>query len=282
MSTRAAVLLLTLPYALSLPYVNDTELTCDQGPGVLMKVVNPILKDLEDLFQSYKSCNQVTQEYALETQGTSGGTDAQTFYQSRKQAGKEGALEIKISGHDSPEYYGFGMLCMGGDMYYVFTANAEQALWDAFRGCRPDMSKVVLKCLIARGFPEDIPRNTPGCVGNVRDNFAPASSLNESPSEDDSSSEVGDDNDEAEDDEKDSKMNLLHNSRVTFVMIGVVPMMCLVGLIASRLRRNCQSNPLQRLHDEPETPQTGKATTLGSPSKSVNADEVVVEVDLHA
>jgi len=274
MNTGAAVLLLTLPYALSTPsgpglLVNDTELTCNEGPSVLLKYINPILKDLESALQSYKTCNEATQKYTLEIQG----------YQAYKQAGKEGSIAVHLHEDDSLEY-GFGMLCVGGDMYYIFTADPDKALWDAFKACPPDESKVILKCLVKRRTITPIFDNTACEGGKVRDNDTSSSSLSESPSEDDSTSEI----DEAEDDEEeeDWKMKLFHNSRLTFVMIGVVPMLCMVGLIAARLRRHCQSNPLQRLHDEPEAPQTGKATVLGSPSKSVNIDQVVVDVGSHA
>jgi hypothetical protein len=106
--------------------INDKEITCDDET-----YVKPTLDGLTSTFENYKSCNEETQMYTLEVSG----------YETELQAGKNG----------NSNKYGLGMMCEGGNIYYIFTEDTEQATWDALKASPPDTSKVVLKCLIAEG-----------------------------------------------------------------------------------------------------------------------------------
>jgi len=106
--------------------INDKEITCDDET-----YLKPTLDGLVTTFENYKSCNEETQMYTLEVSG----------YETELQAGKNG----------NSNKYGLGMMCEGGNMYYIFTEDTEQATWDALKASPPDQKKVVLKCLIKEG-----------------------------------------------------------------------------------------------------------------------------------
>merc|ERR1739848_804956 len=72
-----------------------------------------------------------TQMYTLEVSG----------YETELQAGKNGNWNK----------YGSGMMCVGGNMYYIYTEDTEQATWDALKASPPDESKVLVKCLLGEG-----------------------------------------------------------------------------------------------------------------------------------
>eukprot|EP00746_Dinoflagellata_sp_MGD_P146229 gnl/MRDRNA2_/MRDRNA2_78737_c0_seq1.p1 gnl/MRDRNA2_/MRDRNA2_78737_c0~~gnl/MRDRNA2_/MRDRNA2_78737_c0_seq1.p1 ORF type:complete len:165 (+),score=41.67 gnl/MRDRNA2_/MRDRNA2_78737_c0_seq1:103-597(+) len=93
--------------------------------------LKPTLDALVSTFENYKSCNEETQMYTLSVSG----------YDTELQAGKNG----------NSNKYGLGMMCEGGNMYYIFTEDTEQATWDALKASPPDTSKVVLKCLLKEG-----------------------------------------------------------------------------------------------------------------------------------
>jgi hypothetical protein len=106
--------------------VGGKELTCDDET-----YMKPTLDGLASTFENYKSCNEETQKYTLEVSG----------YETELQAGKNG----------NSNKYGLGMMCVGGNMYYIYTEDTEQATWDALKASPPDESKVVLKCLLKEG-----------------------------------------------------------------------------------------------------------------------------------
>merc|ERR1711977_812606 len=106
--------------------IGDKTITCEEE--TYMKA---ILDGLASTFENYKSCNEETQMYTLEVSG----------YETELQAGKNGNWNK----------YGSGMMCVGGNMYYIYTADTEQATWDALKASPPDESKVVVKCLLGEG-----------------------------------------------------------------------------------------------------------------------------------
>jgi len=108
------------------PVVGGKELTCDDET-----YIKPTLDGLATTFENYKSCNEETQEYTLEVSG----------YETKLQAGKNG----------NSNKYGLGMMCVDGNMYYIYTVDTEQATWDALKASPPDESGVVLKCLLKEG-----------------------------------------------------------------------------------------------------------------------------------
>merc|ERR1719421_1539734 len=105
--------------------VSDVEVDCEH------KTVKPILDGMLSTFENYKKCDEETQMYTLEVSG----------YETELQAGKNGNWNK----------YGSGMMCVGGNMYYIYTEDTEQATWDALKASPPDTSKVVLKCLLKEG-----------------------------------------------------------------------------------------------------------------------------------
>jgi len=105
--------------------VSDEEITCEH------KTVKTIVDGMKSTFENYKSCNEETQMYTLEVSG----------YETELQAGKNGNWNK----------YGSGMMCVGGNMYYIYTADTEQATWDALKASPPDESKVLVKCLLGEG-----------------------------------------------------------------------------------------------------------------------------------
>jgi len=107
------------------PVVNGEKLTCDSD------YMKNILTGLEKTFENYKGCDEKTQMYTLEVSG----------YSSDLPMGRNGNVNK----------YGIGMMCVGGNTYYVFTEDTEQATWDAFKASPPDESKVLLKCLLGEG-----------------------------------------------------------------------------------------------------------------------------------
>jgi len=108
------------------PVVGGKELTCDDET-----YIKPTLDGFASTFENYKSCNEETQKYTLEVSG----------YDTELQAGKNG----------NSNKYGLGMMCVGGNMYYIYTKDTEQATWDALKASPPDESGVVLKCLLKEG-----------------------------------------------------------------------------------------------------------------------------------
>jgi len=108
------------------PMVGGKELTCDDET-----YLKPTLDGLASTFENYKSCNEETQEYTLEVSG----------YDTTLQAGKNG----------NSNKYGLGMMCVDGNMYYIYTKDTEQATFDALKASPPDESGVVLKCLLKEG-----------------------------------------------------------------------------------------------------------------------------------
>eukprot|EP00746_Dinoflagellata_sp_MGD_P157226 gnl/MRDRNA2_/MRDRNA2_86143_c0_seq2.p1 gnl/MRDRNA2_/MRDRNA2_86143_c0~~gnl/MRDRNA2_/MRDRNA2_86143_c0_seq2.p1 ORF type:complete len:364 (-),score=99.65 gnl/MRDRNA2_/MRDRNA2_86143_c0_seq2:231-1322(-) len=108
------------------PVVGGKELTCDDET-----YIKPTLDSLATTFENYKSCNEETQKYTLEVSG----------YETELQAGKNG----------NSNQYGLGMMCVGGNMYYIYTVDTEQATWDALKASPPDESGVLLKCLLKEG-----------------------------------------------------------------------------------------------------------------------------------
>ena len=93
--------------------------------------MKPILDGLASTFENYKSCNEETQMYTLEVSG----------YDTELQAGKNGNYNE----------YGTGMMCVGGNMYYIMTKDTEQATFDALKASPPDEAGVALKCLLKEG-----------------------------------------------------------------------------------------------------------------------------------
>merc|ERR1740138_258751 len=81
--------------------------------------------------EPYTKCDEKTQKYTLTVSG----------YDTKLQAGKNG----------NANKYGLGMMCEGGNMYWIYTEDTEQKTWDALKASPPDTSKVVLKCLLAKG-----------------------------------------------------------------------------------------------------------------------------------
>jgi len=108
------------------PVVGGKELTCDDET-----YIKPTMDAMTSTFENYKSCNEETQKYTLEVKG----------YETELQAGKNG----------NSNKYGLGMMCVGGNLYYIYTKDTEQATWDALKKSPPDESGVVLKCLIKEG-----------------------------------------------------------------------------------------------------------------------------------
>jgi hypothetical protein len=108
------------------PVVGGKELTCDDET-----YMKPTLDGLASTFENYKSCNEETQKYTLEVSG----------YETELQAGKNG----------NSNKYGLGMMCVGGNMYYIYTVDTKQATWDALKASPPDESGVLLKCLLKEG-----------------------------------------------------------------------------------------------------------------------------------
>jgi hypothetical protein len=109
------------------PVVGGKELTCDDET-----YIKPTLDGLASTFdENYKSCNEETQKYTLEVSG----------YETELQAGKNG----------NSNQYGLGMMCVGGNMYYIYTVDTKQATWDALKASPPDESGVLLKCLLKEG-----------------------------------------------------------------------------------------------------------------------------------
>jgi hypothetical protein len=105
--------------------VSDEEITCDH------KTVKTIVDGMLTTFENYKKCDEETQKYTLEVSG----------YETELQAGKNGNWNK----------YGSGMMCVGGNMYYIYTEDTEQATWDALKASPPDESKVLVKCLLGEG-----------------------------------------------------------------------------------------------------------------------------------
>lgn len=108
------------------PVVGGKELTCDDET-----YLKPTLDSMKTTFENYKSCDETTQKYVLETSGM----------ETELQAGKNG----------NSNEYGLGLMCAGGNIYWVYTKDTEQATWDALKASPPDESGVVLKCLIKEG-----------------------------------------------------------------------------------------------------------------------------------
>jgi hypothetical protein len=108
------------------PVVGGKELTCDDET-----YIKPVLDGFVSTFENYKSCDEETQKYILETSG----------YETELQAGKNG----------NSNKYGLGMMCVDGNMYYIYTKDTEQATWDALKASPPDESGVVMKCLLKEG-----------------------------------------------------------------------------------------------------------------------------------
>jgi len=105
--------------------IGDEEVTCDHT------TVKTIVDGMKSTFENYKKCDEETQMYTLEVSG----------YETELQAGKNGNWNK----------YGSGMMCVGGNMYYIYTEDTEQATWDALKASPPDESKVVVKCLLGEG-----------------------------------------------------------------------------------------------------------------------------------
>merc|ERR1719420_2737680 len=63
--------------------------------------------------EPYTKCDKKTQKYTLTVSG----------YDTELQAGKNG----------NANKYGLGMMCEGGNMYWIFTEDTEQATWDALK-----------------------------------------------------------------------------------------------------------------------------------------------------
>lgn len=105
--------------------ISDEEITCDH------KTVKSIVDGMASTFENYKKCDEETQMYTLEVSG----------YETELQAGKNGNWNS----------YGSGMMCVGGNMYFIYTEDTEQATWDALKASPPDESKVLVKCLLGEG-----------------------------------------------------------------------------------------------------------------------------------
>jgi len=108
------------------PVINGKELTCDEET-----YVKPVLDGLASTFENYKSCDEETQKYTLEVSG----------YETELQAGKNG----------NSNKFGLGMMCVDGNMYYIYTTDTKQATFDALKASPPDESGVLLKCLLKEG-----------------------------------------------------------------------------------------------------------------------------------
>jgi len=106
--------------------VGGKELTCDDET-----YIKPTLEGLASTFENYKSCDEKTQMYTLEVSG----------YSTELQAGRNG----------NSNKYGLGMMCVEGNMYYIYTKDTEEATWDALKASPPDESGVILKCLLKEG-----------------------------------------------------------------------------------------------------------------------------------
>lgn len=69
--------------------------------------------------------------------------------------------------------------------------------------------------------------------------------------------------DQEEEDDEDWSSKILHDSklRAALITVSIVMVLCSVGFIARKLQQN--SNPLERLQDEPEASQPADVTTFG-------------------
>jgi hypothetical protein len=103
--------------------IGGEEYTCET------KAPKTAVDNLQTTFENYKSCDEKTQKYTLSVSG----------YDTELQAGKNG----------NSNQYGIGMMCKGGNMYYIYTEDSKQATFDAIKEGNYD--KVLLQCLIKEG-----------------------------------------------------------------------------------------------------------------------------------
>jgi len=132
--------------------IGDKTITCEEE--TYMKA---ILDGLASTFENYKSCNEETQMYTLEVSG----------YDTELQAGKNGNYNE----------YGTGMMCVGGNMYYIMTKDTEQATFDALKASPPDEAGVALKCLLKEGSSGGGGGDKPSTSDTVMPKFAAATVL---------------------------------------------------------------------------------------------------------